>query len=460
MKKAAVLCFLLCMVVQFLIAPSSSYCQRLGYTKEEFMRRRAELMKRVEEGMIILFGNSMPGSSIRFRQDNDFYYLSGVEDLGAVMILIPEGQQSFLFLPKQSSREIMVSGANLLEDPQGAEKTGFTRLYPVSYLDEFIARLGTRNGNSLHVRLSPPDLVDNSGYEVPLLYARRYRNHYDDQMPLESYRVEKLRRYYPYFTIKDVKPFIDQMRVIKSEEEIAVLRRNGRISALGVKEAMRVTCPGMYEYELEAAASHIFTKNGARGNAYPAIVGSGPNTCVWHYEANSRKMKAGELVLMDFGADLDYLCIDITRTWPVSGRFTPEQREVYEIVLTVLKACIEAYKPGVTSEDVQRHVAEVMKKKGLDPRGLRGGIGHYVGMSVHDVGPRGIPLQPGMCFAIEPALYYPDKNMGIRIEDTILITESGCEVLSAEVPKEIEEIDSLIQGRSSATKGEEPSKRR
>jgi len=370
------------MVMWFLFTPSSIYCQRVGYTKEEFMRRRSELMSKVGEGVIILFGNSMPGSSIRSRQDNDFYYLSGVEDLGAVIALIPKSQQSFLFLPKQSSREIMVSGANLLEDPQGAEKTGFTQLYPITYLDEFLARLGTSYGNSLYVRLSPGDLVDNSGYETALFYGRRYRNHYDDQMPLDSYRVEKLRRYYPFYKLNDVKPFIDRMRLIKSEEEIAVLRRNGRISAQGVKEAMRATRPGGYEYELEAAATHIFLKNGARGNAYPAIVGSGPNTCTWHYEANSRRMEAGDLVLMDFGADLDYLCIDITRTWPVSGKFTPEQREVYEIVLTVQKACIEAYKPGVTSEDVQKHVAEVMKRKGLDPRGLKGGIGHW------DVGSR------------------------------------------------------------------------
>ena len=460
MKRRAVFYLLLFIVVQFLFTVYPIYGQRVGYTKEEFMRRRLELMRRVEEGIIILFGNSMPTPSIRFRQDNDFYYLSGVEDSGAVMVLLPKTQQSFLFMPKQSAREIMVSGANLLEDPKGAEKTGFTRLYPINYLDEFIARLGTGHGYSLYVRLSPADMVDNSGYETALFYGRRYRNHYDDQMPLDSYRVDKLRHYYPYFKIKDVKPFIDQMRVIKSEEEIAVLRRNGRISARGIKEAMGITRPGIYEYELEAAASHIFLKSGARGNAYPAIVGSGPNTCIWHYAANSRKMEAGELVLMDFGADLDYLCIDITRTWPVSGKFTPEQRKVYEVILTVLKACIEAYKPGITTEDVQNHVAQVMKRKGLDPRGLKGGIGHYVGMSVHDVGPRGMRLQPGMCFAIEPALYYPDKNMGIRIEDTILITESGCEVLSAEVPKEIEEIENLIQGRSSGSKGEESQNRR
>jgi Xaa-Pro aminopeptidase len=246
---------------------------------------------------------------------------------------------------------------------------------------------------------------------------------------------------------EDITPLIDEMRVIKSTEEIEILRRNGKISAEGVKQAILATRPGVFEYQIEAAAMHVILRNGAKGAAYPPIVGSGPNSCIWHYDKNEREAQAGELVLMDFGADLDYLCMDITRTWPVSGRFTPEQREVYQIVLAVQKACIEAYKPGVTAADVRKHVAEVMEKKGIDPRGLRGGIGHYVGMCVHDVGPRGVPLEAGMVFAIEPALYYPEKNFGIRIEDTVLITEDGCEVLTKGVPKELEEIEKLMSRR-------------
>ncbi|MFC2159009.1 M24 family metallopeptidase, partial [Acidobacteriota bacterium] len=134
----------------------------------------------------------------------------------------------------------------------------------------------------------------------------------------------------------------------------------------------------------------------------------------------------------------------ISRTWPASGKFSQEQREAYEVVLEVQKACIEAYKPGATVRDVQKHVASVLKKKGLDSRGLRGGFGHYVGMSVHDVGPRPQKLKEGMVFAIEPGLYYPEKNIGIRIEDTVLITKNGCEVLTKDVPKEIEEVEALL----------------
>ncbi len=172
---------------------------------------------------------------------------------------------------------------------------------------------------------------------------------------------------------------------------------------------MLASRPGIFEYEIEAAAIYHILKGGARGPAYAPIIGSGPNTCIQHYNKNSRRVEAGDLILMDFGADLDQMCIDITRTWPVSGKFTPEQKEVYEIVLTVEKACLEAYRPGVVAEDVRRHVEYVLKQKKMDGRGLRGGVGHYVGLSTHDVGPAGLALRPGMVFAIEPALYYPSS---------------------------------------------------
>jgi Xaa-Pro aminopeptidase len=279
---------------------------------------------------------------------------------------------------------------------------------------------------------------------VALFAGRKNRTHYNDQISLDDHRIQKLKERYPSFEFKDVTPLIDALRYLKTPEEIAILKRNGRLSAEAVKQAMLSGRPGVFEYEIEAAAMNTILKGGARGAAYPPIVGSGPNTCVWHYEKNGRRTEAGDLVLMDFGADLDHLCMDITRTWPVNGKFTKEQREVYEVVLEVEKACLEAYKPGVTGADVAKYVDDYMKKKGLDSRGLKGGLGHFVGLCVHDVGPRGLPLQEGMVFAIEPALYYPEKNIGIRVEDTVLITKDGCEVLTKGVPKEIDEIENFI----------------
>jgi Xaa-Pro aminopeptidase len=410
--------------------------------------RRLTLMKKLDEGMIVLFGDSMPTPGGHFRQDNDFYYFTGVEDTGAIVVMAPRTQESFLFLPRQTPREMMIEGKNLLNEEEAGRKTGFTEIHPVSYFDEFLARNSRRYGLTFHLRLSPRDSVDNARWETLIFVGRKNRTHYNDQISLDNYRIKKLKERYPVMAFNDITPLIDEMRVVKSDEEIEILRRNGKISAEGVKQAILATKPGVFEYQIEAAAMHVILRNGAKGAAYPPIVGSGPNSCIWHYDKNERKAGAGELVLMDFGADLDYMCMDITRTWPVSGKFTAEQAEVYKIVLAVQKACIEVYRPGVTSEDVQEHVAGVMKKKGLDPRGLKGGIGHYVGMCVHDVGPRGVPLKEGMVFAIEPALYYPEKKFGIRIEDTVLITKDGCEVLTKNVPKELEEIERLMSRKN------------
>ena len=447
MDKKRILKFFLIFFSFFLILQASSFAQRTGYSKEEFIRRRSALMDQAQEGMIVLFGESMPQPGAHFRQDNDFYYFSGIEDINAILVMAPKTKETYLFLPPQTQREEMVEGPNLLKDEKAKEKTGVTDIFSLSYFDEFIARNARRFGMTFHLRLSPRDVVDNARWETLIFVARKNRIHYNDQIPLDNYRINKLKERYPAFEFKDIVPFIDAMRMIKSPEEIEILRRNGKISAEAVRQAMLTTAPGIYEYEIEAAAMHIILKNGAKGAAYPPIVGSGPNTCIWHYSQNSRKVEHGDLVLMDFGADLDYLCMDITRTWPASGKFTAEQREVYNIVLEIQKACIETYRPGVTSEDVQKHVAEVMAKKGLDSKGLRGGFGHHVGMAVHDVGVGSVPLKEGMVFAIEPALYYPEKKIGIRIEDTVLITRDGCEVLTRGVPKEIDEIERLLTKR-------------
>ncbi len=430
----------------FLAAVSGLFAQRTGYSREEFARRRAALMDQVKDGAVILFGDAAAPAGSHFRQDNDFFYFAGNEDLGAILVLVPTSRGGYLFLPPQTAREKMMDGPNLLEDPDGKAKAGFTDIFPVSYLDEFLARSLARFGGRFHLRLSPRDTLDDARSETGLMDGRRSRSHYNDQLSADLYRIGKLRERYPQMEFRDVTPAIDAMRAVKTAEEIAILRRNGKASAEGVRQAMLATQPGVFEYEIEAAAMAVVLKGGAKGAAYAPIVGSGPNSCIWHYDKNSRRVEAGDVVLMDFGADLDHLAMDITRTWPASGRFTDEQREAYRIVLEVQKACIEAYKPGATPKSVRDHVAAVMKSKGLDPRGLAGGFGHGVGLCVHDVELGGV-LKEGMVFAIEPGLYYPEKNFGVRIEDTVLITRTGCEVLTKDVPKEIEEIEKLMAGR-------------
>jgi len=421
--------------------------QRTGFTPEEFVRRRAALMGQVKDGAIILFGDASVPAGAHFRQDNDFFYFTGNEDLGAVLVLLPLSRgSSFLFLPQRSAREKQYDGPGLLDDPEAKAKAGFTDILAVADLDEFLARLSGRGGGKLYLRLSPRDSLDNARSETALMDGRRSRSHYNDQLSTDLYRIEKLRQRYPQMEFHDLAPAIDALRAVKTPEEIAILRRNGALSAEGVRQAMLAGRPGVHEYEIEAAAMSVVLKGGATGAAYPPIVGSGPNSCILHYNKNTRRVEAGDVVLMDFGADLDHLAMDITRTWPASGRFSDEQREVYRIVLEVQKACIEAYKPGATPNDVREHVAAVMKAKGLDSRGQLGGFGHGVGLSTHDV-PLGGVLKEGMVFAIEPGLYYPEKGFGVRIEDTVLITAAGCEVLTAGVPKEIADIEKLLAGR-------------
>ena len=420
--------------------------QRVGFAPEEFSARRAALMDRLQDGAVILFGDAAAPAGSHFRQDNDFYYFAGNEDLGAILVLVPASRSSYIFLPTQTAREKTMAGANLLEDPDAKAKAGFTDVFPSSYLDEFLARSLSRFAGRFHLRLSPRDSLDEARSETALFDGRRARSHYNDQLSADLYRVEKLRQRYPQMELRDLTPVIDEMRAIKSPAEIEALRRNGRLSAEAVKQAMLATRPGVFEYEIEAAAMSVVLEGGAKGAAYAPIVGSGPNSCVLHYDKNSRRVESGDGVLMDFGADLDHLAMDISRTWPASGRFTDDQREIYRTVLEVQKACIDAYKPGATPTEVRDHVAAALKAKGIDPRGLQGGFGHGVGLSVHDV-PLGGVLKEGMVFAIEPGLYDEKKGFGVRIEDTVLITKTGCEVLTAGVPKEIAEIEKLLGGR-------------
>lgn len=421
--------------------------RRSGFPTDEFIQRRTHLMNKARQGMIMLFADCDTQPAQRFRQDNDFYYYTGSEDMNAVLIMFPKTGRTAMFLPQKSPREEMYEGRNLLGDPDRQKETGIDEFHPLSILNEYIARHAGRIDNLVHLRLSGQDTVDGARYESLLFDGRRSRNPFNDRISMDAHRVRTFREKYPALTVRDIAPLIDEMRMIKSPREIEILRRNGRISAEAVKAAMIASRAGAFEYELEAAAMHVLLKNGANGAAYAPIVGSGPNSCILHYDRSERAMKDGDLVLMDFGGDLDHLCMDISRTWPVSGTFTPEQREAYRVVLEVQKASMEAYRPGVTLADVKKHVAEVLTKKKIDSRGLEGVIHHYVGMATHDVGIEGIPLREGMVLTAEPGLYYPDKGFGIRIEDTVLITRDGCEILSKDVPKEIEEIEAILATR-------------
>jgi Xaa-Pro aminopeptidase len=255
----------------------------------------------------------------------------------------------------------------------------------------------------------------------------------------------------PQLAFQSLNPLLDDMRWIKSPYEIELIKKSSEIGAEGVKEAMKGTRPGMYEYELEAAATYVYVKRGARGVAFTPIVASGPNTITLHYSANNRQMMDGDVVYMDYGADYEYYTSDITRTWPVNGRFTPEQEKMYRCILEARDAIIAAMKPGVTIAQLKDVADEVYKKHGFGKEFLAVGryIGHTVGIAVHDVDPdRSRPLVAGVVYNVEPLLELPEKKIHMRLEDTVLVTPTGAVNMTAGVPAALDEIYALIRQKA------------
>jgi Xaa-Pro aminopeptidase len=417
---------------------------RMGYPPEEFSARRSRLATALERGTLVMFGATDAGPGIRFRQDNDFFYLTGNEALNAVLVVDAPGGQSHLFIPKLSPTEIRYEGGNWLDEADGARAHGFASVQPLSGLHEFLARRrGISGPLTLWTRLSERDEVNFGRVDAAIRAARRLNNPFAQQIAADAVRIQQLREMFPYYTLQDATPHIDRLRLIKTPREIEILRENGRVSAEAMRRAIEVTAPGRYEYEHEAEATHWMLKHGLQGAAYPAIVASGPNGNQWHYESNGRQTKAGDLIVMDYGGSLDYLTIDITRTWPVSGRFTDPQRRAYDATLEAQKAIIAAIRPGVTRDVVRAIAEDVFRIRGFDPRYAY--VGHYVGLSVHDVGDWGAPFEAGMVMAIEPILDLPEQQMHVRVEDTILVTSTGAEVLTSGVPKDASEILGLIR---------------
>lgn len=402
-------------------------------------------MDKVKDGTIILFAGVHNNSAYDFRQDNDFYYFTGLEIPNAVLIMNAKYKRTQLFVPRITKAEERMSGPTLLSDPDNLKKTLIDRILPHDYLIRTYAYLATRPAINIYIRLSSHDTDGSSRTEVMMRSNSDARNILNDRQPISKIQVQKLMNRCPQHNFIDVTPKIDEMRYVKDKSEIKILKINGKISAEAHIEAMKITRPGVFEYQIEAAAMSHILKKGAMGPAYPPIVASGPNTCILHYEKNDRKAKSGELILMDFGGQFNYLCMDISRTWPVSGKFTKEQKKIYQTVLEVQKAVIECLKPGVTQKDVRIYVAKRLKEKKIDSMGIIGRYHHTVGLSTHDVGSWGATLKEGTVLAVEPGYYDKKTNIGIRIEDTVLITKNGCIVLTKDVPKEIDEIEKLMR---------------
>jgi Xaa-Pro aminopeptidase len=431
-------------VVVWLIWASTPAAERMGYPPEEFAARRQRLAAALKRGTLVMFGATTPTPGLRFRQDNDFFYLTGNEALNAALVMDAANGDAHLFMPKLTATEIRFEGPNWLEEPDAARKYGFTSIQPMSAMPEFLARQrGAPGGETLWTRLSERDTVNEGRVDIAISTKRRLGNPFAQHPTEDALRVAALRERFPFYAVEDVTPHLDRLRLIKTPREIEILRYNGRISAEAVRRAIQITAPGRFEYELEAEATHWMVRHGLQSAAYPAIVASGPMGNRWHYEDSGRRLNAGELVVMDYGGSLDYLTIDITRTWPVSGQFTDMQLKAYQTTLEAQKAIIAAIRPGVTRQVVRSLAEDIFRKQGFDPRYAY--VGHYVGLSVHDVGDWALPFEAGMVMAIEPIVDIPEQQLHIRVEDTILVTPTGAEILSSGLPKEVNELLALVK---------------
>lgn len=442
--------YLLVTPILILVLASSVFAQQ-PFNKSEFVSRRAKLLEKISDGVAVIFAAKGQHYPVKFRQAPDFYYLTGIEEPGAVLVLSGPTKSAILFAPRRSEPQIRADGPGIWQLEKREELYGLTRVQPIEEFLPMFAFMSPR-AKKLYMLTGSGGNVQNAREELDF-----YESLETSQSVLggviESKRmIAAVQQAVPQLALSPLNPLLDDMRWIKSPYEIELIKKSSEIGAEGVKEAIKGTRPGMYEYELEAAARYVYTKRGARGDAFRPIVASGPNTMVLHYSANNRKMQEGEVVYMDYGADYEYYTSDITRTWPVSGRFTPEQEKMYRCILDARDAIVAAMKPGATINGLKDVAQEVYKKHGYEKEFLALGryIGHTIGISVHDVDPRdpNRPLQAGVVYNVEPLLEIPEKKIHMRLEDTVLVTPTGALNMTAAVPANLDEVYALIRQRA------------
>jgi len=446
-------------------AAQNNHHYQSDFTKEEFAQRRSKILDAIGNNSIavIVGASGLPGFSV-FRQNNTFYYLSGIESPHAYLLLNGKNRQATIYLPHRDADTESNQGKVLsAEDSELVkELAGVDKVKGIEFLSADLVGTGLIRPPAplLYTELSPAENGNDSRDELLYAQARSAADPWDGQPAREALFVHKLKERVPQFEIHDLSPILDAMRLIKSPKEIELIRKATQMAGLGIMEAMRSTQPGVYEYQLDAAAKYIFHLHGARGDGYASIIGGGTNAYMGHYFHKTDVLKDGDLVLMDYAPDYHYYTSDVTRIWPVNGKFTSEQKELYNFIVAYRDALFKYIKPGVTSHEVLDKAAADMKqylvgKKFVKPAHLkaveeglkfRGHFQHPVGMAVHDVGRvGGVPLKPGMVFTIDPMIWIHEERLYIRIEDMALVTEDGVENLSAFVPSRLEEVEATIK---------------
>ncbi len=416
-----------------------------GLGKAFHRGRRAALAEELGEGVFVMRGLPSCRENVAFHQDKNFWWLTGVESPDVALVMDLDSGREVLFVARPSAfRERWEGEIWDADDEWIPELTGFEEVRPVgellNVLDEVV---GEDGGRKLWTSRASSILLSGS-YDVAGPYDKARE---DDPLDGRTHRNEafarKLEERYG-IEVGDAWPAIIRLRAVKTPEEIAAIRRASEAAALAMGEAMRSCRAGLGEWDLAALLSWIQARHGADGPAYAPIVGSGPNSLVLHYNFTARRLRKGEVVLIDFAPEVDHYTSDVTRTFPVDGHFDEEQARLYDVVLAAQRAGIKAVRPGVPLSAVELACRDAIREAGLEHL-MRHGSCHSVGMEVHDPGfERGQVLHEGMTFTIEPGLYDPQTQTGVRIEDVVLVTSEGCEVLSHAVPKTRQEIEALM----------------
>jgi len=431
----------------------------------EFAARRARIMETIGAGVAIVQGTTERPGEQAFRQNNQFFYLCGVVEPRAILVIDGRTKQSTVFMqPRNERREQRMLGPGLYPGPEAAAVTG---LDAVRVREEFADVLASvaAEGRPIYTPFRPEVLGEASSGDPTAMWRASKADPWDGRVSREEAFVATLKAAAPQSEVRDLDPLIDSLRLIKSPREIAVIREATRISGLAIMEAMRDARPGMYEYELQADAEFVFKKLGAYGPSYFALIATGTNTYFTHYHKNTAVLKDGDLVQIDYGPDYKYYQGDVTRVFPANGKFTPRQREHYGIALQLYRALLTSIKPRVTPQEIIKEAvvkmdaamasfpfkdATIKAAAAAYVERYRAstatGLGHGVGMEVHDVRGPNPPatLEPGMVFTIEPALLIEDERLGVRLEDMLVVTETGVENLSAFVPIDIPAIEALM----------------
>ena len=432
-------------------------------SKQEFARRRKSLMAQMEPDSIAIVPAARETTRNRdvdypFRQDSDFYYLTGFAEPEAVLVLLPGRKHGQYILFCRDRDPTMELWNGYRAGPEGAVADfGADDAFPISDIDDIL-----------------PGLIE--GRER-MYYAMGKHQTFDRQVMqwVNVIRSRVRNGAHPPGEFLDLDHLLHDLRLYKSAAEIRVMKKAGKISAGAHVRAMQLCKPGVAEYQLEAEIQHEFGLNGARFPAYASIVGSGKNGCILHYTENRDVIKDGDLVLIDAGCELEHYAADITRTFPANGTFSKAQKELYEVVLKAQLAAIKTIKPGGHWNESHDATVKVITKGLLDLGLLKGTLnkliakeaykdfymhraGHWLGMDVHDVGDYKVGdewrvLEEGMVMTVEPGIYVaPDntkvakkwRGIGIRIEDDVVVTKEGCEVLTADVPKTVKDIEALM----------------